>query len=127
MATDAPAGSIEHYRTRLTVMRDRLAGQIGDQKEQADRALEGSTGDGILHTHNADMDTEGLDAAVGKARSLHDELDEVEGALNALSDLEAGGDTELTDEARARYDALLSTQDFAEEMDRKYGVKADAS
>ncbi|QDT15773.1 hypothetical protein [Alienimonas californiensis] len=121
MAHDAPAGTVEHYRLRLTVMHDRLARQIADEREHVDESLKGSTGDGILHTHNADMDTEGLDAAVGAARGLHKEMDEVDGALNELSD--RPGDERIEGQEKARFDMLLSTQDFAEEMDRKFGQK----
>ncbi len=120
MAHDAPAGTVEHYRTRLTVMHDRLARQIADEREHAVDSLKGSTGDGILHTHNADMDTEGLDAAVGAARGLHDEMDQVDGALSELTD--RTGDAVVEGKEKARLDLLLSTQDFAEEMDRKFGT-----
>ena len=121
MPHDAPPGTVEHYRTRLTVMHDRLARQIADEREHIDESLKGSTGDGILHTHNADMDTEGLDAAVGTARGLHREMDEVDGALTELSD-RPGGEQVEGDE-KTRFDLLLSTQDFAEEMDRKFGAQ----
>ncbi|WP_171186208.1 hypothetical protein [Alienimonas chondri] len=121
MAHDAPAGTVEYYRMRLTVMHDRLARQIADEREHAEDSLKGSTGDGILHTHNADMDTEGLDAAVGTARGLHKELDEVDGALSELTD--RPGDAKVEEREKARFDMVLSTQDFAEEMDRKFGAK----
>jgi len=121
MAHDAPPGTVEHYRTRLTVMHDRLARQIADEREHVDESLKGSTGDRILHTHNADMDTEGLDAAVGTARGLHKEMDEVDGALNELTDRDGG--EKVRGEEKSRFDLLLSTQDFAEEMDKKFGAK----
>ncbi|MEM9702439.1 MAG: hypothetical protein AAF907_08350 [Planctomycetota bacterium] len=121
MAHDAPLDTVERYRTRLTVMYDRLAGQIADEREHADESLKGATGDRSLHTHNADMDTEGLDAAVGAARSLRDEMNQVGAALAELTDRDGGSTVE--GEQKARFDLLLSTQDFAEEMERKFAVK----
>ena len=124
MANDAPEGTVGHYRARLKTMHDRLARLIADEKELAEESLKGSTGDGILHTHNADMDTEGLDAAVSTARGLHDELDQVDGALTELSDRDPG--ETLDGDEKARFDLLLSTQDFAETMDKKFGTKGDS-
>ena len=114
------AHTVAHYRDKLTAMHDRLAKQIAGEREIAEETSQPAD-DGILHTHNADMDVEGVDGAVGRARALRDELRRADLALN---DLKGKGDGDELDEAkRAELDALLSTQDFAEKMDAKYGGK----
>ena len=111
------AHTVAHYRTRLRAMHDRLAKLIEEERELAEESVDGPGQDGILHTHNADMDVEGVDAAVATARGLRDEL---RGADLALGDLKArdGGET-LTEAERAKYDSMLETQDFAEKMQQK--------
>ena len=122
---DPAEGTAAHYRAHLEAMEKRLTGAVNDEKAAAEDAVDGPGADGVLHTHNADMDTEGLDAAVGRSAALTREMKDVAAALR---DLSGKPDDEQVGEAdAARFDALLSTQDFAEMMDRKYGVKdADA-
>ena len=118
-----PAKTVAHYREKLTAMHDRLAEKIADEREAAQDSIDGPGQDGILHTHNADMDVEGVDAAVGRARGLRDELRQAD---LALGDLKGRGDDETLDDAEAtRLDSLLETQAFAERMDAKFGGKAD--
>ena len=113
--------TVAHYREKLTAMHDRLAKKIADEREAAADAVDGPGQDGILHTHNADMDAEGVDAAVGRARGLRDELRQAD---LALGDLRGRGDDETLDETHAaRLDSLLETQAFAEKMDAKYAGK----
>ena len=114
-----------HYLARLQTMRERLTGEIGDEAEAARDAVDGTNDDGILHTHNADMDTEGVDAAVGRAHALRSEMRQVDLALADLRDRDAG--EELNESDRARFDSLLDTQNFAEKMDRKYGTDNQSS
>ena len=83
--------TVGRYRTRLTAMRDRLAKSIDTEIDHAREAVEGPGEDQILHTHNADMDSEGVDAAVGTAAGLRDEHRQVE---LALSDLEKKNDAD---------------------------------
>ena len=120
---DAAEGTAGHYRTRLEAMEKRLAGSIDAEQEAAVDAAEGTEGDGVLHTHNADMDTEGLDAAVGRSAALSNERRDVAAALRDLSG--KPDDEEIGETDRARFDSLLGAQDFAEKMDRKYGVSDD--
>ena len=110
-----PEGTVGHYRAQLTAMRDRLAHSIEEKAEEARTAVDGPGQDGILHTHNADMDTEGVDAAVAVAAGLRDELKQVQ---MAISDLDGRPDDDSPGEdERARLDTLLSTQSFAEKLE----------
>ena len=117
-AMSDPAPTVAHYREKLTAMHDRLAKMIGGEREIAEESAEPDA-DGVLHTHNADMDVEGVDAAVARARGLRDEMRRADLALN---DLKGRGDGDTLDDAkRAGLDSLLETQAFAEKLDAKYG------
>ena len=108
------ANTVAHYRDKLSAMHDRLAKTIADEREGARDAAEPAE-DGILHTHNADMDVEGVDAAVGRARGLQNELRQVD---LALGDLRNRPDEDAVDgDEAAKLDALLETQAFAEKLD----------
>ena len=106
--------TVAHYRERLSAMHARLAETVKDEREGAvDAAVPAD--DGILHTHNADMDVEGVDAAVARVRSLRDELQQTDGALAALKD--RPGDEEVPEAEATRLDLLLEAQSFAEKLD----------
>jgi len=103
---------IESYVGRLTAMRDRLRRQIDDEVETAREVIR-KPGESVnLHTHNADMDVEGLDEAVGVGHALQSRLATVEQMLGRL---DREGETYLAGD-RERLDAYLDTEDFAERM-----------
>lgn len=103
---------LESYRSRLLAMRDRLRRQIDSEVEEAREAIR-KPGESVnLHTHNADMDVEGLDNAVGVGHALERRLATVEEMLGRL---DREGDRYLTSE-RERLDAYLDTEEFAERM-----------
>jgi hypothetical protein len=103
---------VESYVNRLTAMRDRLRRQIDDEVEEAREAIR-KPGESVnLHTHNADMDVEGLDNAVGVGHALERRLATVEEMLGRLS---GEGESYLASD-RERLDAYLDTEDFAERM-----------
>ena len=115
------AKSLDDYIAELTRMRERLVHHIGDERDAAREALESPAEDGILHTHNADMDTEGIDAAVGVTRSLQDELVRVDQTIRALQGRDP--DSPFKDDAeRARVELMIDTQDWAERMEKRFGV-----
>lgn len=103
---------LESYRSRLLAMRDRLRRQIDSEVEEAREAIR-KPGESVnLHTHNADMDVEGLDNAVGVGHALEQRLATVEEMLGRL---DREGDRYLSSE-RERLDAYLDTEGFAERM-----------
>ena len=102
------AKTLDQYVTELTAMRERLSHQIQEEHRIAREALETPAEDDKLHTHNADMDTEGIDAAVGVTRSLQDELVRVDQTIRALQGRDP--DTPFKDDAeRARVELMLDT------------------
>lgn len=103
---------LETYRSRLLAMRDRLRRQIEGEVEEAREAIR-KPGESVnLHTHNADMDVEGLDNAVGVGHALERRLATVE---EMLTRLDREGEPYLSSE-RERLDAYLDTEEFAERM-----------
>ena len=103
---------LETYRSRLLSMRDRLRRQIDDEVETARESIR-KPGESVnLHTHNADMDVEGLDEAVGIGHAFERRLATVEEMLGRL---DQEGEPYL-DSDRERLDAYLDTEDFAERM-----------
>ena len=103
---------LETYRGKLIAMRDRLRRQIDDEVESARESIR-KPGESVnLHTHNADMDVEGLDEAVGVGHALQTRLSAVEEMLGRL---DREGDLYLGED-RERLDAYLDTEDFAERM-----------
>lgn len=103
---------LETYRGKLISMRDRLRRQIDDEVESARESIR-KPGESVnLHTHNADMDVEGLDEAVGVGHALQNRLEAVEEMLGRL---DREGDLYLGED-RERLDAYLDTEDFAERM-----------
>ena len=105
---------IESYVSRLTAMRDRLRRQIDDEVETAREAIR-KPGESVnLHTHNADMDVEGLDQAVAIGHAFEQSLASVEEMLGRL---DREGESLLSDEReRARIDAYLDNEEFAERL-----------
>ncbi|HEX6987274.1 MAG TPA: hypothetical protein VF170_17990 [Planctomycetaceae bacterium] len=105
---------LETYRNRLAAMRDRLRRQIDDEVEIAREAIR-KPGESVnLHTHNADMDVEGLDPAVGVGHALERRLATVE---EMILRLDREGESLLKNEReRERIDAYLDTEDFAERL-----------
>ena len=103
---------LESYVSRLTAMRDRLRRQIDDEVETAREVIR-KPGESVnLHTHNADMDVEGLDEAVGVGHALESRLRTVEQMIEKLN---RDGEKYLASD-RERLDAYLDTEDFAERM-----------
>ena len=103
---------LDSYRGRLIAMRDRLRRQIDDEVEEAREAIR-KPGESVnLHTHNADMDVEGLDPAIGVGHALEQRLATVEQMLQRL---DREGEPYLKKE-RERIDAYLDTEDFAEQL-----------
>jgi hypothetical protein len=103
---------LESYRSRLLAMRDRLRRQIEGEVEEAREAIR-KPGESVnLHTHNADMDVEGLDNAVGVGHALERRLGTVE---EMLARLDREGEPYLSSD-RERLDAYLDTEEFAERM-----------
>jgi hypothetical protein len=105
---------VESYRDRLVAMRTRLRRQIEAEFDEV-RDLTNKPGEQVhLHTHNADMDVEGLDEAVGISHALERRTRSVE---DALARLNRDGDALLKSEKeRERLDALLDTEDFADRL-----------
>jgi hypothetical protein len=103
---------LESYLNRLTAMRDRLRRAIGDEIDQAREAIRKPGETSNLHTHNADMDVEGLDPAVGVGHALQDRLEAVEEILGRL---DREGERYLATD-RERIDAYLDTEGFAERV-----------
>ena len=108
---------VNSVRTRLMSMRDRIRKQIGDQVDDIYEATH-KDGDGAhLHTHNADMDAEGVDEAVGLSHAFEQRLRTIDGLLHRL---DAEGESLLNDEReRAHIEALLETEDFAQNLRAK--------
>lgn len=105
---------LETYRDRLTAMRDRLRRQIESEADSARESIHKPGEANNLHTHNADMDVEGLDEAVGISHALQQRLGDVE---QILSRLDGDGTTVLKDKKeRARIDAFLDAEGFAEKF-----------
>lgn len=105
---------LETYRNRLLAMRNRLRRQIDDEIDEAREAIRKPGEEINLHTHNADMDVEGLDEAVGVGHALERQLASVE---QILARLDSEGETLLKDDRqRERIDALLNPEDFAEHL-----------
>ncbi len=103
---------VETYLNRLVAMRDRLRKLIDDEVEDIREVIH-KPGEGVnIHTHNADMDVEGLDNAVGVGHALVHRLQTVE---TMLSRLRAEGESYLAGH-RDRLDAYLDTEDFAERL-----------
>lgn len=103
---------VNNYRDRLLAMRTRLRRQIESEVDEV-RDLTQKPGEQVhLHTHNADMDVDGLDEAVGISHALERRVQTVE---DALSRLDREGEALLKNETeRERLDALLDTEEFAE-------------
>jgi hypothetical protein len=101
----------ETYLNRLASMRDRLRRQIDDEVEEAREAIRKPGENTNLHTHNADMDVEGLDNAVGVGRALEHRLTMVD---QIISQLTAGGDDYLRSD-RERIDAYLTTEGLGDD------------
>ena len=103
---------VDEYCDRLRAMRSRLLRQLDDEAEEIRESVQ-KPGEQIhLHTHNADMDVEGLDEAVGVSHALEQRLRTVDAVLGRLS---RNGAAVLADaRERERIDALLETNDFAE-------------
>jgi hypothetical protein len=105
---------LETYRDRLGAMRDRLRRQIDGEIEDAREAIHKPGEVNNLRTHNADMDVEGLDKAVGIGHALEKRLTDVE---EILTRLEREGESVLKDKKeRQRIDAFLDSEDFAERI-----------
>ena len=102
------------YRNRLYAMRDRLREQMNHHVEDA-RDVVSKPGEQVhLHTHNADMDVEGLDEAVALNHNAQQRLHSVE---DMLAQLDEAGEAYLTDERqRMRLDALLDNEDFIRQI-----------
>jgi len=96
----------DDYLNRLTAMRDRLRRSIDDEVEEARDAIRKPGENTNLHTHNADMDVEGLDNAVGVGHALEHRLAMVEKIIERLS---TERDNYLTSD-RERIDAYLATE-----------------
>lgn len=103
---------VETYRSRLATMRDRLRRLIDDEVDEARDAIHKPGENVNVHTHNADMDVEGLDNAVGVSHALEQRLTTVEQMLIRLN---ADGESYLNAE-RERLDAYLDTEDFADRL-----------
>lgn len=103
---------VETYRSRLAAMRDRLRRQIDNEVEEARDSIHKPGENTNLHTHNADMDVEGLDNAVGVGHALQTRLETVD---EMISRLDKEGDAYLKRD-RPRLDAYLDTEDFAERL-----------
>ncbi|MGC1273900.1 MAG: hypothetical protein WBC44_09350 [Planctomycetaceae bacterium] len=103
---------VETYLVRLAAMRERLRRQIDDEVEEARDAIHKPSENVNVHTHNADMDVEGLDNAVGVGHALEQRLATVE---QMLVRLDAEGESYLKSE-RERLDAYLATEDFADRL-----------
>ena len=105
---------LENYRERLEAMRDRLRRQIASEVDEARDSIHKPGEPNNLRTHNADMDVEGLDQAVGVGHALERRLSDVE---DILTRLQADGDGVLKDKKeRERIDAFLDTEGFAERI-----------
>jgi hypothetical protein len=105
---------LETYRDRLEAMRDRLRRQIETEVEDAREAIHKPGEPNNLRTHNADMDVEGLDQAVGIGHALERRLTDVE---EILMRLDKEGESVLKDKKeRERIDAFLDTENFAERV-----------
>lgn len=105
---------VENYRDRLFAMRARLKRQLELEIDEV-RDLANKPGEQVhLHTHNADMDVEGLDEAVGISHALERRMQTVN---DALSRLDREGEGLLKNEIeRERLDALLGTEEFADKF-----------
>ncbi len=103
---------LETYRSRLLSMRDRLRRQIDNEIEAAREAIRKPGESNNLHTHNADMDVEGLDEAVGIGHAFERRLATVEEMLGRL---DHEGEPYL-DSDRERLDAYIDMEDFADRM-----------
>ena len=103
---------VDTYLSRLVAMRDRLRRLIDDEVEEARDAVHKPGENVNVHTHNADMDVEGLDNAVGVGHALENRLATVE---QMLVRLESEREPYLKAE-RERIDAYLDTEDFAERL-----------
>lgn len=103
---------VDDYSDRLRAMRSRLLRQLDDEAEEIRESIQ-KPGEQIhLHTHNADMDVEGVDEAVGVSHALEQRLKTVDAMLAKLSH---DGAAVLADERqREHLDALLEIEDFAE-------------
>lgn len=102
---------LETYRERLSAMRDRLRRQIENEIDEARHSIHKPGEANNLHTHNADMDVEGLDEAVGIGHALEQRLSDVE---EILTRLDREGESVLKDKKeRQRIDAFLDSEDFA--------------
>lgn len=103
---------VEEYRERLLAMRARLRRQISSEIDDVREVIQKPGEQVHLHTHNADMDVEGLDEAVGVSHALERRIRTVDDALGRL---DREGETLLKNKKeRERLDALLDTEDFAE-------------
>ena len=102
------------YREQLYAMRDRLRRQMDDRADDARESIS-KPGEAVhLHTHNADMDVEGLDEAVALNHSAGQRLRTVD---DVLARLDQEGESYLQDERqRLRLDALLDNEDFARQI-----------
>ncbi len=105
---------IDSYVNRLTAMRDRLRRQIEEEIEEARDAIRKPGENVNLHTHNADMDVEGLDEAVAVGHAFEQRLAEVE---RMLVRLRRDGQAMLNDDReRERFDSYLEDEAFAERL-----------
>ncbi|MBA3316164.1 MAG: hypothetical protein M3552_06545 [Planctomycetota bacterium] len=108
---------LESYKDRLAAMRDRLRRQIESEVDEARDSIHKPGESNNLRTHNADMDVEGLDEAVGIGHALERRLADVE---QILMRLDKEGESVLKDKKeRERIDAYLDTEGFAERMREK--------
>ena len=106
--------NLEETKQKLQAMRDRLQRQIGEQANEAYESMH-RDGDGVhMHTHNADMDVEGLDEAVGVSHALEARVSTVDRLLQRLNS--EGEQLLKNSKERERIDALLATESFAEEL-----------
>ena len=103
---------VENYLRRLSAMRERLRRLVDDEVEEARDAVH-KPGESVnIHTHNADMDVEGLDNAVGVGHALVHRLVTVDKMLARL-----GTDGEpYLNQNRERIDAYLDTEDSVERL-----------
>lgn len=101
---------VQDYLDRLREMRSRLVGQLDREIEEVRDSIHKPGEQVNLHTHNADMDVEGLDEAVGVSHALEGRLKSVEGAIGRLT--RDGEATLKNTRERERLDALLDLDDF---------------
>ncbi|HZZ71453.1 MAG TPA: TraR/DksA C4-type zinc finger protein [Pirellulales bacterium] len=81
------ASQLDHFRTLLRAMRDRLSTRVNETEESLHQQLNAPGEITNIPTHPADRDVEGLDASVAIAQNEETMLEQV---VAALARVEAG-------------------------------------